>query len=67
MTPFTALANTPRPKVARVDDGGLRTRSRERRELLYESRKKRWIAEHPDATCQEYQAAMRQLAQDCRI
>lgn len=29
---------------------------------LYESMKRAWIATHPDATTEQYQAAMRELA-----
>lgn len=37
------------------------------RDRLYESAKQAWIATHPDASPEEYQAAMRRIADECGV
>jgi hypothetical protein len=33
----------------------------------YEARKQRWAAGHPDATHEEYERAMRKIAEECGV
>lgn len=35
--------------------------------FVYEARKARWIADHPEATSREYEQAMRELAKECGV
>jgi hypothetical protein len=37
------------------------------RHQRYEAAKQQWIAEHPEASAQEYDAAMRRLADECGV
>ena len=34
---------------------------------VYESAKAAWLAAHPDATPEEYEAAMRRIAAECGV
>jgi hypothetical protein len=35
--------------------------------VRYEQLKARWVADHPEATPEQYQQAIRQIAAECRI
>lgn len=37
------------------------------KDAQYAARKAEWIASHPNANCEEYEAAMFRLAKDCGV